>query len=143
MLQNPLKQQLVTNKRFSWRFLRTSATCKKIFLEISADICYMQCRLPKISSRPKIFLEISVAICYMQQVCRQIRTFVYNCHALLINTCICMQSACLGATHSQRAQHARFVLILYEALKNVTEILTEYKADKEPKNESSFVPISV
>ena len=37
-----ISNRLVTNKRFSLRFLRTSATCKKIFLEISADICYMQ-----------------------------------------------------------------------------------------------------
>ena len=41
-----ISNRLVTNKRFSWRFLRTSATCNtqatKDFLEISADICYMQ-----------------------------------------------------------------------------------------------------
>ena len=37
-----ISDRLITNKRFSWRILRTSATCKKIFLEISTDICYMQ-----------------------------------------------------------------------------------------------------
>ena len=32
------------DQRYPLRFLRTSATCRlpKIFLEISADICYMQ-----------------------------------------------------------------------------------------------------
>ena len=37
-----ISDRLITNKRFSWRILLTSATCKKIFLEISTDICYMQ-----------------------------------------------------------------------------------------------------
>ena len=93
-----ISNRLCYDERFSWKFLRTSATCMlrpKISLEISADICYMQIT----KDFPRDFCGH-----LLHAASSLLDTFVvYDCHALLINTGICMQSACLGATHSHRA----------------------------------------
>lgn len=44
-------------------------------------------------------LETKVACCQDDNFRSYLDSSIsYDCHALLINTCICMQSACLGAT---------------------------------------------
>ena len=94
----------------------------KIFPEISANICYMQHsgyqRFPRDFGGHLLPMIVTSLHFHRTQPCCAVTTeekpccavtteekfIVYDCHALLINTCIWMQSACLGATHSHQAQ---------------------------------------
>ena len=73
----------------------SAATCKKDML------CVNFLFDPRIENGTikKQQLESKVA-CYQDENFRSNldSSISYDCHALLINTCVCMQSACLGAT---------------------------------------------